>query len=372
MDQSSIVRPHSAYRELLRHIIARPAAYLSIPSIVRLRSFLEGLKTGLIISSSPGRGFDDPLMGFDDWVSRKLEGEGSGARDWSTIILDHSDDDEQAFFKFCALFLEFNEDYRGFSKWANLCWRLRLKSSAGHQFDLLMRRYAEPHRAYHNRNHVLDCIREMEAASNSQEARRMLDWALDFQRTREDRETEEWFLLSYFSNASEAERREIMALGQLPEEELNRRLENQYAIEMALWFHDSIYDTRAKDNEEKSAELADRVLAEAGESEEFRKKVRHLIMMTKHNAIPQTEDEAIIVGADLAILGAPEDEFCKYEEAIRKEYEWVPEQAYRAARSTILKQFLDRPAIFTHPHFAATYEAQARKNLSASLARLAS
>lgn len=152
--------------------------------------------------------------------------------------------------------------------------------------------------------------------------------------------------------------------------EISNDLEDGRAILCALWFHDAIYDTRAKDNEEKSADLADQVLAKAGAKEEFRKKVRHLIMMTKHNAIPQTEDEAIIVGADLAILGAPEDEFWKYEEAIRKEYEWVPEQAYRAARSAILKQFLDRPAIFTHPHFAAKYEVQARKNLNASLERL--
>ena len=38
------------------------------------------------------------------------------------------------------------------------------------------------------------------------------------------------------------------------------------AVEAAIWFHDAIYDTHRKDNEEKSADLAEEWLAALGEN----------------------------------------------------------------------------------------------------------
>jgi predicted metal-dependent HD superfamily phosphohydrolase len=73
---------------------------------------------------------------------------------------------------------------------------------------------------------------------------------------------------------------------------------------------------------------------------------------------------------DLSILGAPQAEFDAYETAVRREYGWVEETAWRAGRSAVLEKFVARPHIFHTDAFRQRFEAQARKNLEGSLAAL--
>ncbi len=49
------------------------------------------------------------------------------------------------------------------------------------------------------------------------------------------------------------------------------------ALEMALWFHDAIYDTKARDNEEKSAELALNTAKRASLADDFARQVAVLL-----------------------------------------------------------------------------------------------
>jgi len=62
------------------------------------------------------------------------------------------------------------------------------------------------------------------------------------------------------------------------------------ALEAAVWFHDVIYDTRRKDNEERSAGLADVILQDAGKPNNFRGYVHTLILATKHESQPTSSD----------------------------------------------------------------------------------
>ena len=73
---------------------------------------------------------------------------------------------------------------------------------------------------------------------------------------------------------------------------------------------------------------------------------------------------------DLAILGRPAAEFDAYERAVRLEYGWVPEEAWIAGRSQVLRSFLARPIIYATPRFRKSHEAAARSNLTRSLASL--
>ena len=139
------------------------------------------------------------------------------------------------------------------------------------------------------------------------------------------------------------------------------------AVEIALWFHDAIYDPRGQDNEERSARWAQRSLAARAEQG---KRVHALVMATRHEAMPQNIDEQVLVDVDLSILGAEPARFDEYEEQVRKEYAWVPLPIYRRERRRILAGLLARPGLYSTPLFVERYEQQARANLARALARL--
>ena len=115
--------------------------------------------------------------------------------------------------------------------------------------------------------------------------------------------------------------------------------EHIHEVELALWFHDAVYDTRRPDNEAQSAALARAEGARAGLSEAVLARVDSLILATRHDASPATPDATLLVDVNLAILGAPVDRFDEYERAgpadragcrgllpskRRKVLEWLP------------------------------------------------
>jgi predicted metal-dependent HD superfamily phosphohydrolase len=138
-------------------------------------------------------------------------------------------------------------------------------------------------------------------------------------------------------------------------------------VELAVWFHDAVYDTRRHDNEERSAEWARRVLSPV--SSEVSQRVASLVLATRHAAAPEGIDAQVLVDVDLAILGAPAARFDEYELQVRREYAWLPLPLYRRARRQILEGLLARAAIYATAQFVERYEAQARANLARSLAR---
>jgi predicted metal-dependent HD superfamily phosphohydrolase len=148
--------------------------------------------------------------------------------------------------------------------------------------------------------------------------------------------------------------------------------EHAHEIELALWFHDGIYDVRKQDNEERSASWAEEVSLRAGLSQSVATRIRDLIVATKHNAIPDSGDSRLLVDIDLAILGAPVERFDEYERQVRQEYAWVPDTLFRHKRREILETFLARPGIFSTDYFQASYEARARVNLERSITALRS
>lgn len=146
--------------------------------------------------------------------------------------------------------------------------------------------------------------------------------------------------------------------------------EHPHEIELALWFHDAVYDVRGQDNEERSAAWAEEVALRAGLSVRVAAGIRGLIMATKHDAIPESNDGRLLVDIDLAILGAPVERFDEYERQVRQEYSWVPDALFRGKRREILEAFLARPRIFSTDYFQSKYEAQARANLERSIIAL--
>ncbi|AZO01835.1 MULTISPECIES: hypothetical protein [unclassified Mesorhizobium] len=154
-------------------------------------------------------------------------------------------------------------------------------------------------------------------------------------------------------------------------------LDDPQAVEAAIWFHDAIYDSRAKDNEAKSAQLAEKRLA--GRVDPGRiVRIAAMINATANHQLPPLRDEdalsdaALLLDMDLAILGADPAVFDAYEQAVRLEYGWVEEPMWRAGRSAVLKSFLARPHIFYTAEFQNRFEPKARQNIERSLAALES
>ncbi|MEO1429530.1 MAG: hypothetical protein AAFV71_10785 [Cyanobacteria bacterium J06633_8] len=135
-------------------------------------------------------------------------------------------------------------------------------------------------------------------------------------------------------------------------------------VQLAAWFHDIVYNTKAKDNEEKSAEYAVKLLASLSIPVNVIKNVNKLILTTKNHQISDNDlDAQILLDADLAILGSNPDEYSKYTQAVRQEYIWVPEAKYFVARKQILQSFLQRENIYFTQFMQQTKEKIARTNL---------
>ncbi|WP_240738390.1 phosphohydrolase [Deinococcus fonticola] len=141
-------------------------------------------------------------------------------------------------------------------------------------------------------------------------------------------------------------------------------------LALAVWGHDLVYDPARNDNEAQSAELFGAWLRQQGASENLCLSVRQLILATRHTSPPASRQEALLVDADLSILGAAPADFQAYEAGIRQEYAHVPEGKYRAGRRQVLEHFLKRDLIYTTPEFIAL-EKPARHNLQGSLQQLA-
>jgi predicted metal-dependent HD superfamily phosphohydrolase len=181
-------------------------------------------------------------------------------------------------------------------------------------FAALAAAYAEKHRHYHSGKHIEHCLRELDTA------------------------------LSIAHDAAE--------------------------VELALWYHDAVYDPYSSNNEERSADWACALLSRHHVNAARVGRVRELILATRHAAPASTPDAQLVVDVDLSILGAEAADYAVFEADVRKEYRWVPAIVFRRKRAEILESFLQRPRIYSTEPFHARYEVRARDNLTAAIGSL--
>jgi len=179
-------------------------------------------------------------------------------------------------------------------------------------FDDLVEMYSEPHRSYHNLDHIVRVLSEFDAA------------------------------------------REI---AERPDE-----------VEAALFFHDVVYDATAHDNEEQSAILASRTLAAAGVDAAAGRRIAELILATTHGDRPPEPDAQLVVDVDLAGLADPSEEFIATSRRVRDEYPHVSDEDFASGRRKFLGSFLTRESIYATAHFRERLEERARVNLKALIA----
>ncbi len=142
------------------------------------------------------------------------------------------------------------------------------------------------------------------------------------------------------------------------------------ALELAIWYHDIVYDPRSEKNELLSADV---FAAKFGGlvASELCADVRRLILATDHRRDrPIMGDETLLIDIDLSILAAPDAEYNQYCAAIRQEYAFVPSDLYRRARCSVMSKFLTQPIYFNEPF--TTFETRARANIHREIEQLLS
>lgn len=145
-------------------------------------------------------------------------------------------------------------------------------------------------------------------------------------------------------------------------ESIRSDLKDAYSVELALWFHDAIYDPQAKDNELKSAELFGRYMAQDLSVEIIEKIKRWIIATQKHESTNEL-DLQFLLDIDLAILAASPERFEEYEQQIQQEYAWVESEIYSIKRTEVLAHFYQAEPLYQTEYFQQNFEQRARRNL---------
>ena len=181
---------------------------------------------------------------------------------------------------------------------------------------LLLAAHREPQRVYHSVQHLIDCLNTWE------------DWAEEASRAHE--------------------------------------------VAIALWFHDAIYDTNRHDSEARSARWALDSLSAGGVPLDTVRRIRDLVIATRANENPSSDDARLINDIDLAIIGTAPARYDEYEQQLQSEHPQIADFIYRRKRLEILKGLLIRPRIYYTDQARKFLESQARENLTRTITRLSS
>lgn len=139
-------------------------------------------------------------------------------------------------------------------------------------------------------------------------------------------------------------------------------------VELAVFFHDIIYEPRATDNEAQSAALFRD--AAAGMPPDRIDRVAAMIFATARHEKSDDPQTQLLLDLDLAILGATPNEYRRYCGAIRAEYEHVSQPDWKKGRAKVIEKFLARPVIYQTPHFNSLLEENARAHIRDELEAL--
>ena len=147
-------------------------------------------------------------------------------------------------------------------------------------------------------------------------------------------------------------------------------------VELAIWYHDAIYDPAGTDNEARSVALL-RAELDGLAAPVLLAQAELLVRATADHSMPAAlpatleADAALFLDLDMAVLGADRPAYAAYECGIAAEY--VPVHGllpFRAGRARFLRTTMKRERLFLSEHFHRRYDAAARRNMREALARL--
>lgn len=142
------------------------------------------------------------------------------------------------------------------------------------------------------------------------------------------------------------------------------------AVAGAILFHDAVYEPGRSDNERRSAELANELLAVHVPGIDLERVASLILLTARHGSLRASDvdaEAALFLDCDMAILGSSPERFTRYEEEIAAEYSHVPREAYAVGRAMFFRKVLATESIFLSPFFRERLEAAARANIERAL-----
>lgn len=151
--------------------------------------------------------------------------------------------------------------------------------------------------------------------------------------------------------------------------QIKKLLDQPFLVELAIWFHDVVYEPQASDNEYQSAVQMQKWCCSFLTSAQCQT-VFEWILHTQHHQPSALLDLSYLLDIDLAILGASFTRFTEYEQQIQQEYSWVLPEQYTLKRAEVLTKFAKMNPIYQTAYFRHHFEKQAKSNLQTILSDL--
>lgn len=150
-------------------------------------------------------------------------------------------------------------------------------------------------------------------------------------------------------------------------DEIKGFLKNPLEVELAIWYHDVIYNFLKKDNEEKSAEFFKKSFSNLFGYMPLLKNVSELILTTKDHIPSKNPDSGYLVDIDFYSLGVPFEVFVENTNKIRKEYKYFSDADFKKGRIAFLESVLKKDRVYFTDYFHSKYEGRARDNMKKSI-----
>ncbi|MCP3799121.1 hypothetical protein NLX83_07620 [Allokutzneria sp. A3M-2-11 16] len=141
-------------------------------------------------------------------------------------------------------------------------------------------------------------------------------------------------------------------------------------LTLAVCAHDVVYNGRPGEDERASAAWARSHLLDASVHEQVVARVEKLVLATITHESDGDLLADILLDADLAILGASEEQYDAYVRAVRAEYAHVPDEHWRVGRSAVLRGLVDREVIYRTADARRRWDSAARSNMRRELAAI--
>jgi predicted metal-dependent HD superfamily phosphohydrolase len=139
---------------------------------------------------------------------------------------------------------------------------------------------------------------------------------------------------------------------------------NPDALELAVWFHDVIFEPGSPDNEARSAELY-LELSDGAHDEATRGLVKRLIMATLHDGSSLEDSDArYMVDIDLSSFGLSWEDFLRDSQNLRLESADLSDAEYFRRKTNFQNCLLAKEHFYLSEFFATRLETQARANLA--------